>query len=51
MSKLNGIVSELEGAIVNNDNILIGDMLLYEIIPVFETMVKKLDLLISEAVD
>ncbi len=51
MSKLNGIVSEFENAIVNNDNILIGDMLLYEIIPVFEIMVKKLELLISEAVD
>lgn len=51
MSKLNGIVSEFENAIVNNDNILLGDMLLYEIIPVFETMVKKLELLISGAVD
>ena len=51
MSKLNNIVSELESAILNNDNILIGDMLMYEIIPVFENMVEKLGLLISEAVD
>lgn len=51
MSKLNYILSELESAILNNDNILIGDMLMYEIIPVFENMVEKLGLLISEAVD
>lgn len=51
MSKLNYILSELESAILNNDNILIGDMLMYEIIPVFENMVEKLGLLISEAVE
>jgi hypothetical protein len=51
VSKLNDIIPELENAILNKDNILIGDMLLYEIVPVFETMVGKLSLLISEAVD
>jgi hypothetical protein len=51
MSKMNDIIPELENAILDKDNILIGDMLLYEIIPVLETMVKKLELLLSEAVD
>lgn len=50
VSKLN-IISELENAILNKDSILIGDMLLYEIIPVFEAMTEKLGLLISEAVN
>lgn len=51
MSKLNNIIPELENAIINKDNILIGDMLLYEIIPVFETIVEKLGLLIYKVVD
>lgn len=51
MSKLNNIIPELENAILDKDNILVGDMLLYEIIPVFEVMIDKLRLLISEAVD
>lgn len=51
VAKLNNIISELENAILNKDNILIGDLLSYEINPVFETMKKKLGLLISEAVD
>lgn len=51
VSKLNNIVVELENAILNNDNILIGDMLMYEIIPVFEAMVEKLSFLTSEAVE
>lgn len=51
VSKLNDIIPELENAILNKDNILIGDMLLYEIIPVFEIVVEKLGLLISEAVN
>ncbi len=51
VSKLNNIIPELENAIVNKDNILTGDMLLYEIIPVFEAMIEKLDLLMAEAVN
>ncbi|WMJ78639.1 MULTISPECIES: hypothetical protein [unclassified Sedimentibacter] len=51
VSKLNDIIPELENAILNKDNILIGDMLLYEIIPVFETMTEKLGVLKSEAVN
>lgn len=51
VAKFNDITSELENAVLNNNNVLIGDMLLYEVIPVFEIMVEKLDLLISEAVE
>ena len=51
VSKLNNIIPELEDAIVNKDNILIGDMLLYEVVPVFENITEKLDLLIPEAVN
>jgi len=51
ISKLNNIIPEIENAILEQDNILIGDMLLYEINPVFETMVEKLGLLIPKAVD
>jgi|LSQX01.3.fsa_nt_gb hypothetical protein len=49
VSKLNYIIPELENAIINKDNILIGDMLLYEIIPVFENMEERLGLLLSGA--
>ncbi len=48
VSKFNDIVFELENAVLNKDNVLIGDMLLYEIIPIFEVMVEKLNSLISE---
>lgn len=51
VSKLNDIIPELENAIVSKDNILTGDMLLYEIVPVFENIREKLDLLIPEAVN
>ncbi|WP_313345181.1 hypothetical protein [Sedimentibacter sp.] len=51
VSKFNSIIFELENAVLNKDNVLIGDMLLHEIIPIFEAMVEKLELLISEAVD
>lgn len=51
VSKLNDIIPELENAVANKDNILIGDMLLYEIVPIFETMLGKLSLLIPEAVN
>ncbi|NYB72635.1 hypothetical protein HZF24_00610 [Sedimentibacter hydroxybenzoicus DSM 7310] len=48
ISKFNDIVFELENAVLNKDNILIGDVLLYEIVPIFEVMVEKLNSLISE---
>lgn len=51
VTKFSEVIPELENAVLNNDNVLIGDMLLYEVVPVFKTMVEKLDLLISEAVD
>lgn len=51
VSKLNNIIPELENAIVSKDNILIGDMLLYEVVPVFENITEKLNLLIPEAVN
>lgn len=49
--KLNNIIPELENAILDKDNISIGDMLLYEVIPVFEIMIEKLGFLIPEVVD
>ncbi len=49
--KLNNIIPEIENAIINKDDILVGDMLLYELIPIFETIMKKLEILISEAVN
>lgn len=51
VTKFSEIIPELENAVLNNDNVLVGDMLLYEVIPVFEIMVEKLGILISEAVD
>jgi len=45
VSKLNNIIPELENAILGKDNILIGDITLYEIVPVFEAMLKKLEFL------
>lgn len=48
VSKFNDVIFELENAVLNKDNILIGDMLLYEIVPIFEVMVEKLNSLISE---
>ncbi|MBP1925714.1 methionine synthase II (cobalamin-independent) [Sedimentibacter acidaminivorans] len=45
ISKLHNIIPELENAILGKDNILIGDITLYEIVPVFEAMLKKLEFL------
>ncbi len=47
VSKSHGIVEELENALINMDYILIGDMLQYEIIHVFENMNDKLNFLKS----
>lgn len=44
---LDGIVNELNEAIENSDTVLIGDLLSYEIVPVFEKMKTKLDVLVA----
>ncbi|MEA4804383.1 hypothetical protein [Acetobacterium wieringae] len=41
VSDLNDIVPQLEEAMVNQDRILIADLLLYEMVPVFEKMAEK----------
>ena len=51
VAQLIDIVPEIENAILNRDNILIGDMLLYEIVPIFENMLTKLEFLKPEVVD
>lgn len=45
VSQLNEIIPEIESSIINKDNILIGDLLLYEIVPTFEEMLNKLQFL------
>ena len=50
VSQLNEFIPELENSIINKDNILIGDLLLYEIVPTFENMLDKLQLLKPKAV-
>lgn len=42
MKGLNTQLNELEQAIVNKDHVLIGDLILYEILPVFELAKEKL---------
>ncbi len=44
---LQEILGEFEGALANNDSILIGDILSYEILPNFKDMVKRLRKLVS----
>lgn len=44
--ELGQLIPELEQAMLNKDNVLIGDILLYEIQPVFETMIEKLGFLV-----
>lgn len=44
---LQEILGEFEGALSNNDSILIGDILSYEILPKFEEMAEKLSKLVS----
>ncbi|MDK2961311.1 MAG: hypothetical protein PWP20_437 [Eubacteriaceae bacterium] len=39
---LDNLLSEMEEAMVNKDHVLIGDLILYEILPVFETAEEKL---------
>lgn len=42
MTGLNEQIKELEQAMMNRDYVLIGDLILYEILPVFETAGEKL---------
>ena len=44
---LQEILGEFEGALSNNDSILIGDILSYEILPKFEEMAERLSKLVS----
>ncbi|PKM75451.1 MAG: hypothetical protein CVU92_01240 [Firmicutes bacterium HGW-Firmicutes-17] len=46
MKNLNNQIKELEQAMTNRDNVLIGDLILYEILPVFETAEEKLRFLV-----
>ncbi|MBC3805018.1 hypothetical protein GH808_11305 [Acetobacterium fimetarium] len=44
--ELSSIMPVIEEAMVNKDNVLIGDVLLYEIVPIFKKMKEKLQFLI-----
>ena len=46
ITKLSAQISELEKAMQAKDNVLIGDLLMYEILPVFENAEEKLRFLI-----
>lgn len=46
VKSLDEVIKELHSAIENNDTVLIGDMLSYEIVPVFEKMKEKLEVLV-----
>lgn len=49
--KLNNVIPELENAIISEDNILIGDILMYEVISIFKTMIEKIVFLKPKGVD
>lgn len=50
--KIIPVLPDLEEAIRNHDNVLIGDLLLYEVLPVFKNGVEKLRFLIpGEGID
>lgn len=51
VSKLSIVIPELEDVIVGKDIISIGDMLLYEITPIFESMSDKLGFLLPRVED
>lgn len=51
VAELNGCILQLEEAMVNKDSVLIGDILSYEILPIFEKMHDKLRFLIPRAVN
>lgn len=48
VSELGGVISELEAAMVSKDYVLIGDLLFYELIPVFEKILKTLQFLVVQ---
>lgn len=47
VTELNQVIPEMEKAMINQDKVLIGDILLYEVKPVFEKMLNNLRFLIS----
>jgi hypothetical protein len=47
-AQLSTIVSELEASVVGKDHVSIGDILMYEICPVYEKITPKLSLLLSK---
>lgn len=51
VTQLNNIIPELESAIVSQDNILTGDILLYELVSIFKTMLEKIVFLVPKVVD
>lgn len=51
ISELNGIIPELEVAMTSKDHVLIGDILLHEIIPVFKEMEDSLKFLVIHGRD
>lgn len=50
VTELNQIIPEIEKAMIDQDKILIGDILLYEVKPVFEKMLERLRFLIPAKV-
>lgn len=48
ISQLSFIIRGLEGIIIEKDSISIGDMLLYEITPIFESLLDKLGFLLPK---
>ena len=48
VSNLNPLVPQLEQALVDKDYVSVGDLLLYEVIPVFEVMAEKLVFLLPK---
>lgn len=51
VSELNGVITELEVSMVSKDHVLIGDLLFYELIPVFEKMLGALQFLVVQGVN
>lgn len=45
---LNGIILELDTIMINKDNVFTGDLLLYEIVPLFEKMLESLYFLVDQ---
>lgn len=48
VSNLNPLAPQLEQALVDKDYVSVGDLLLYEVIPVFEVMMEKLVFLLPK---